>query len=499
VYYHFIGTKQEDDKLIFNAPANPKWLIGAEVTEDGQYVIIDISQDCDPVNLFYYCELSKIDLKTLTAPIPVVKLIDEFRAKFSYVTNEGTLFYLKSNLNAPKDKLIAIDLAHPEESAWKEIIPERENEVLSLVGCVNHDKLLVIHMKDICDYMGLYDLNGKLLENIPMPTLGTIVDLQGRKNQTEFFYKFSSFLSPASFFHYDFTKSEAERNKLFREVNVKDFDASEYETQQVFYNSKDGARIPMFLVHKKGLVKDGNNPTLLYGYGGFSISIQPYFSALRVVLLKHLRGVFAVANIRGGAEYGEEWHKAGTKDKKQNCFDDFCAAAEYLIDNKYSRPEKIAINGGSNGGLLVAACANQRPELFGVAVPQVGVLDMLKFHKFTIGYAWTSDYGCADNAEDFKYLIKYSPLHNVPKKKYPALLVTTADHDDRVSPLHSFKYISAVQHQLGKESFQTAPLLIRIETKAGHGAGKPTTKIIQEYADMYAFIFENLKLQWFDN
>jgi len=299
--------------------------------------------------------------------------------------------------------------------------------------------------------------------------------------------------------HYTFDPAVKEPLTVFRDTDIKDFDANLFHSEQVFYPSRDGTKIPMFIVSKKGLSRDSNNPVWLYGYGGFNYSMQPYFSVSRVIWMKHFNGIYAVANIRGGGEYGEDWHKSGIKENKQNGFDDFQAAAEYLIREKYTQAGLITINGGSNGGLLVAACVNQRPELFGCAVAAVGVLDMLKFHKFTIGHFWTSDYGSSDNEEEFKYLMKYSPLHTVRKgKPYPALLLTTANHDDRVSPLHSYKYISEVQFQLGSEDSQEQPLFIRIEKKAGHGAGKPTTKIIAETADGYTFAAETLNIKWHD-
>jgi len=330
--------------------------------------------------------------------------------------------------------------------------------------------------------------------------IGTIAGFSGKRKENQLFFKLTSFLRPGTIFSCDLSDSNFGKNlnvKITKDTPVKGIDVSNYTTQQIFYPSKDGTKIPMCIVSKKGRPLDGNNPTLLYGYGGFNISITPGFSVSRLIFIEHLGGVLAVANIRGGGEYGETWHKAGSLLNKQNCFDDFQCAAEYLVKNNYTRPEKLSIMGGSNGGLLVGACVNQRPDLFGCVISQVGVLDMLRFHKFTIGHAWTTDYGCADEPKFFEYLLKYSPLHNVKKnKKYPAVMLLTGDHDDRVVPLHSLKFISTLQHELGNNPDQSAPLVIRLETKAGHGAGKPTQKVIEESADTYAFIAFALGAEW---
>ncbi|XP_031573164.1 prolyl endopeptidase-like [Actinia tenebrosa] len=331
--------------------------------------------------------------------------------------------------------------------------------------------------------------------------IGSIVGYSGRKRDSEIFYKFESFLTPGVIYHCDLSEKEL-TPKVFRETKVNGFDPSLYETNQVFYNSKDGTQIPMFIVHKKGITMDSNNAVFLYGYGGFNISITPSFSVTRIMFIHHLGGILAIANIRGGGEYGETWHRGGMLANKQNVFDDFQCAAEYLIKNKYTSPKKITICGGSNGGLLVTACINQRPELFGCAISQVPVTDMLKFQKFTIGHAWTTDFGCSDKKEEFEWLIKYSPLHNikVPDNgvQYPAVLLLTADHDDRVVPLHSFKYIAELQHTLGGVKHQSNPLLIRVDTKAGHGFGKPTAKLIEEYSDIFSFIARNVGAKWLD-
>jgi len=496
VYYHQICTPQSEDKLIFETPDEPGWMFGAEVSDDGRYFVLRVFKDCDPINKFYYADLNNLDLTKLNGLIPVIKLIDTFDAEYSLVTNESTLFFFKTNLNAPKYKVIAIDLDNPSPEHRKEIIPESKN-VLSYVFCVHQNILVVCYMKDVVDVLELYSLDGKLIKNLSIP-LGTINSPSGWKQDTMFFYKFTSFLEPGTIYRYDFNENDdTKRLTVFREAAVTGFNPSQFETKQVFFQSKDGTRIPMFIVYKKPVKLDSNNPVLLYGYGGFNYAIQPSFSSFRIVWLQHFNGILAIPNIRGGGEYGEEWHQAGVKHKKQNVFDDFQAAAKYLIQEKYTNPKLLSISGGSNGGLLVGACINQTPELYGCAVAAVGVMDMLRFHKFTIGNQWCSDYGCADNLEDFKYLIKYSPVHNVPKgKPFPAVLLVTADHDDRVPPLHSYKYIAALQNELGNEPYQSSPLLIRIDTKAGHGGGRPTAKIIEEQADVYSFIAYSLGLTW---
>eukprot|EP01127_Copromyxa_protea_P008740 TRINITY_DN2006_c0_g1_i1.p1 TRINITY_DN2006_c0_g1~~TRINITY_DN2006_c0_g1_i1.p1 ORF type:complete len:733 (-),score=177.81 TRINITY_DN2006_c0_g1_i1:54-2252(-) len=499
-YYHRIGTPQSEDKLIFATPDHPKWNMGGYVSNDGQYLIISIHESTDPVNLLYWASLKDFDPESLgDSGISVTKLVDTFEAEFEEITNEGSLFYFKTNLDAPLYKIICIDFENPARENWRDVIPQSSKDVLSYVQCVNNDNLLVCWIRDVVDILELYNLQGKLLRQFEMPGLGSVASISAKHDHKEFFYSFTSFLAPSTIYHYQFTEDGEGKLSTFREATFKNFDPNDYVTEQVFYPSKDGTKIPMFIVHKKSLVRDGNNPTYLYGYGGFNISIQPYFSAIRLAWLSNFNGIYAVANIRGGGEYGEEWHKAGTKEKKQNVFDDFHAAAEYLVENNYTNPKRISIHGGSNGGLLVAACVNQRPELYGVGVAAVGVMDMLKFHTYTIGHFWTADYGCSDNPEDFEYLIKYSPVHNVKAgTPYPSVLLTTADHDDRVSPLHSYKLIASLQNTLGKEEYQKNPLLIRIEKKAGHGAGTPTSKIIEEHSDVYAFVAHEMGLEWSD-
>jgi prolyl oligopeptidase len=365
---------------------------------------------------------------------------------------------------------------------WTEIVPQTA-ETLQGANIINN-QFVADYLKDAYSQFRIYDINGKFVRNVELPGIGTAGGFNGKRTDTETFYSYSSFNAPPTIYRYDMRSGKSE---IFRKADVK-FDPNAYEVKQVKYASKDGTQIPMFIVHKKGLKLDGTNPTLLYGYGGFNVSLTPGFSVSRLIWLEN-GGVYAVPSLRGGGEYGEEWHKAGTKLQKQNVFDDFIGAAEYLIREKYTQPSKLAISGGSNGGLLVGAALNQRPDLFGAALPAVGVMDMLRFHKFTIGRAWTSDYGSADNAEEFAALYKYSPLHNIKKgTKYPAVMVTTADHDDRVVPAHSFKYAATLQEMHAGDT----PVLIRIETKAGHGAGKPTAKVIEEQADIYGFLMKNL-------
>lgn len=478
LYYHKVGTSQSEDKLIYERPDHKEWGFGGEVTEDGMYLIINVWKDTDPRNLIFYKDLTKQDSR-------VVELISEFENDYRFLGNDGKIFYFLTDYQAPRKRIIAINIENPDRKNWREVIPQVDETIAdaNLVG----NYIIVSYLKDAYTQTKLYDLSGKFIREVKYPTIGTASGFYGRRNDTETFYTFTSFAVPPTIYRYNLATGVSE---VFRQPSVK-FNPEEIEVKQVFYRSKDGTRVPMFIVHKKGIRLDGNNPTLLYGYGGFNISLTPSFSVSRIVWLE-MGGVFAMPNLRGGGEYGEEWHRAGTKLKKQNVFDDFIAAAEWLINNKYTSPKKLAISGGSNGGLLVGAVLNQRPELFGAALPAVGVMDMLRFHKFTIGWAWTSEYGSPDNPDEFKAIYAYSPLHNIKKgTKYPAVLITTADHDDRVVPAHSFKYAATLQEaQAG-----TAPILIRIETRAGHGAGKPTSKQIDEQADIYAFLIKNLEIK----
>lgn len=500
LYYHVLGTKQSEDVLCCEFPDHPKWSMGAEVSDCGKYLVLTPHEGCAPVNRLFYCDLEKYKdgLQDASGQLLYEKVVDNFDAEYEYITNEGTLFTFKTNLNAPLYKLINIDLLKPEMEHWRTLVEEDERDVLQWAACVKQNLLVLCYLHDVKNLLYLHNMSGERIMCFPLD-IGSIVGFTGRKKDSEIFYQFTSFLSPGIIYHCDLTQ-ENFKPKVFRETMVKGFDQSKYQTIQVFYPSKDGTQIPMFIVHKKDISLDGSHPVFLYAYGGFNISITPSFSVSRIVFMRYLGGIIAVPNLRGGGEYGEKWHQAGCFGNKQNVFDDFQHAAIYLTQQKYTSPEKIAICGGSNGGLLVGACINQRPELFGCAISQVPVMDMLKFHKFTIGHAWTTDYGNPDTKEDFEWLIKYSPLHNIkiPENgaQYPSLLLLTADHDDRVVPLHSLKYIAQLHHVIGDYNKQTNPLLIRVDTKAGHGFGKPTSKIIQEYSDIYAFIARNLRLKW---
>jgi len=477
MYYHRLGTAQSEDPLIYERPEDKEKFVGGSVTDDGKYLIIYVGKGTSPMNMIYYKDLSAANSR-------ILPLVDKLENEYSFLDNIGTTFYLKTDKNAPRGRIVAVDI-NDKDKKWKEIVPQAD-EPIDGIGFVNN-QFAISYLKDAYTQIRIFDTNGKLIRTVELPGIGSAGGFGGKRTDTETFYSYNSFTSTPTIYRYDMKTGKSE---IFRQANVK-FNPSDYEAKQIFYNSKDGTRVPMFIVHKKGLKMDGSNPTLLYGYGGFSASMTPSFSVSRLMWLE-MGGVFAMPNIRGGAEYGEEWHIAGTRLKKQNVFDDFIAAAEYLIKEKYTSPSKLAIQGGSNGGLLVGAVLNQRPDLFGAAVPAVGVMDMLRFHKFTIGRAWTSDYGSAENPEEFKALYAYSPLHNIKKgAKYPAVLITTADHDDRVVPAHSFKYAATLQEAQGG----SAPVLIRIETKAGHGAGKPTAKIIEEQADIYGFLMKNLGMQ----
>ncbi len=477
LYYHRLGTPQSDDTLIYERPDQKDWGFGGGVSEDGRFLIISVWLGTDPRNLVFY--------KDLSAPnAPIVELINTFEASYNFIDNEGDRFWFSTDLEAPRSRVIAIDTKQPDRNHWQEVIPQVA-ETLEGVGILNN-QFVASYLKDAHSQVKLFDLNGTPIREVEFPGLGSVGGFGGKRHDTETFYSFTSFTTPPTIYRYDLVKNE---RRLFRKPNV-DFNPDNYETKQVFYASKDGTQIPMFIVHKKGLVLDGTNPTYLYGYGGFGVSLTPSFSVSALVWLER-GGIFAQPNLRGGGEYGEDWHQAGTKLKKQNVFDDFIAAAEWLIDHKYTSPKKLAIAGGSNGGLLVGACMTQRPDLFGAALPAVGVLDMLRFHKFTIGWAWISEYGTPEDADEFKALYAYSPLHSLkPGTTYPATLITTADHDDRVVPAHSFKFAAALQTAHKGE----APVMIRIETKAGHGAGKPTAKIIEESADKWAFLVKVLAL-----
>ena len=476
VYYHRLGTAQAADTLIFESPEFPKRGWGASITDDGRYLLLYGSEGTDPHHRLYY-----IDLKDPLQPDlagPVVKLVDVIEAVYQVVGNRGSVLYVQTDLAAPRNRVIAIDLTAPAKADWKTVVPEAKS-VIESTGMVG-GRLVVNYMVDARTQLSLFGLDGQALGEIPLPGIGTVAAVRGRHDENEMFFNFTSFVFPTTNYRCDLATGKVE---VFQSPKVA-FDASLYETKQVFYHSRDGTRVPMFITARKGLKLDGSHPTLLYAYGGFNISVQPAFSTTAVAWLE-LGGIYAVPNLRGGGEYGREWHEAGTKERKQNVFDDFAAAGDWLVQEHYTAHDKLVISGGSNGGLLIGATVNQRPDLARVALPAVGVMDMLRFQKFTIGWAWASDYGSSDDAAGFKYLSAYSPVHNIRSGvKYPAVLVTTGDHDDRAHPWHAFKYTAAMQAANPDAEF---PTFIRIETKAGHGAGKPVTKIIEETADKLAF------------
>ena len=474
LYLHRLGSPQSDDRLVYERRDHKDWGFAGGVTDDGGYLLIHVWQGTEVKNGVFY-----IDLRSGG---PVVELLRDFDASYDFIGNDGPVFWFRTDRDAPRSRIIAIDVRSPDRGSWREIIPESK-EALQTVALVG-ERFIAHYLKDARSQVRIFTLDGRLEKELELPGIGTASGFTGRRRDRETFYAFSGFTHPSTIFRYDFGSGHSAVHRQPRLL----FRPDEFETRQVFYASRDGTRVPMFITHRKGLVLNGQNPTYLYGYGGFNVSETPGFSVGSLVWME-MGGIYAVANLRGGGEYGEEWHQAGTKSRKQNVFDDFIAAAEWLVANRYTSPPKLAIGGGSNGGLLVGACLNQRPDLFGAALPDVGVMDMLRFHKFTIGWAWVSDYGSSENAEEFKTLLAYSPLHNLrPGTRYPATLITTADHDDRVVPAHSFKYAAALQSAQGG----AAPVLIRIETRAGHGAGKPTAKIIDEAADSWAFLVRNL-------
>lgn len=474
LYYHRLGTDQSEDILIYERPEHKEWGFNGFVTEDGKYLIISVWKGTDSKNLVFYQDLTQPNAK-------VIELISEFEASYSFIDYQGDIFWFTTDLDAPRSRVIAINI---NTKTHTEIIPEAP-ETLEGVNILNN-QFIADYLKDAHTQMKIFNLDGSFVREIELPGIGSAGGFGGKRYDTETFYSYTSFTAPNTIYRYNLLTGES---TIYRQAQV-DFNPDDYETQQVFYPSKDGTSIPMFITAKKGVELNGNNPTILYGYGGFNISLTPSFSISRLVWLE-MGGVYAIANLRGGGEYGENWHQAGTKLKKQNVFDDFISAAEWLIKNRYTSTQKLAIMGGSNGGLLVGACMIQRPDLFAAVLPAVGVLDMLRFHKFTIGWAWCSDYGSPENPEEFQALYAYSPLHNLkPGTAYPATLITTGDHDDRVVPAHSFKFASALQENHIGEN----PVLIRIETKAGHGAGKPTDKTIEEIADQFAFLKQVLQI-----
>ncbi|MBE9142802.1 prolyl oligopeptidase family serine peptidase [Planktothrix mougeotii] len=476
LYYHRLGTPQSEDALIYERPDHKEWGFNGFLTEDGKYLIISVWQGTEPKNLVFYQDLTQLNS-------PVIELISEFKASYRFIDYEGENFWFTTDLDAPRSRVIAINI---NTKTHTEVIPQAP-ETLEGVNILNN-QFITDYLKDAHTQIKIFNLDGSFVREIELPGIGSADGFAGKRYDTETFYSYTSFTTPNTIYRYNLVTGES---TIYRQANV-DFNPDEYETQQIFYPSKDGTLIPMFITAKKGIELNGNNPTILYGYGGFNISLTPSFSISRLVWLE-MGGIYAIANLRGGGEYGEDWHQAGIKLKKQNVFDDFIGAAEWLIKKGYTSSQKLAIMGGSNGGLLVGACMIQRPDLFAAALPAVGVLDMLRFHKFTIGWAWCSDYGSPENPEEFQALYAYSPLHNLKSETaYPATLITTGDHDDRVVPAHSFKFAATLQENHVGEN----PVLIRIETKAGHGAGKPTAKIIEEIADEFAFLKQVLNMNF---
>jgi prolyl oligopeptidase len=476
LFFHKLGTSQKEDQLIYGGDATPRRYIGAGVTDDNRFLVISASKSTTG-NELYVQDLSR-------EGSPIVKIVDNFEGNHNVIDNAGSKLYIHTNLNAPNYKVVTVDASNPRPENWKDLIPETKNVLDISTG---GGKLFANYLKDATSMVIQYDMDGRSERTITLPGIGSASGFYAKKTEKELYYTFTSYVYPATIFKYNIGSGQS---VVWKKSGV-DFDPSNYISKQVFYKSKDGTSIPMIITHKKGIELNGQNPTLLYAYGGFGVSITPSFSTSNIVLLEQ-GGIYAVANLRGGGEYGEKWHLAGTKMQKQNVFNDFIAAAEYLVDKKYTSKNYLAIAGGSNGGLLVGAVMSQRPELFKVAFPAVGVLDMLRYNKFTAGAGWAYDYGTAeDSKEMFDYLVKYSPYHALkPGVSYPATLITTADHDDRVVPAHSFKFAARLQeYHKG-----TSPTLIRIETNAGHGAGKPTGKIIEEQADKWAFMFYNMGL-----
>ncbi len=477
LYYHRIGTDQSEDELVYERPDHKNWGFGGGVTDDGRYLIINVWVGTANKNGLFYLDLSSPGAE-------VVELLNDFDASYSVIDNDGSLFWIQTDLDAPKSRVIAIDINSPARANWAEVISEAV-EPLQGVGTLG-ERFFASYLKDAQSMIRIFALDGSPMGKVKLPGVGSVSVSGGKRHETESFFSFSSYTTPSTIYRYNAATNTSE---VFRKPNV-DFNPKDFVTRQVFYTSKDGTRVPMFITHKKGLKRDGQNPTILYGYGGFNIPLTPRFSVSNLVWME-MGGVYAVANLRGGSEYGEEWHQGGMKLNKQNVFDDFIAAAEWLIDSRYTSTPKLAIQGRSNGGLLVGAVMTQRPDLFGACLPGVGVMDMLRFEKFTIGWAWASDYGSVENEEEFKALRAYSPYHNLkPGTCYPPTFIVTADRDDRVVPAHSFKFAAALQNAQGCDN----PVLIRIETRAGHGGGKPTDKQIAERSDEFAFLTKALHM-----
>lgn len=498
IFFHKVGTAQSEDTLLMEAKGlgNEEFMFGVEVSEDGAYLIITVSESCAPKNMLYVAPLANFDIsspKETFAESNIIKTIDEMDAEYEYYGNDGKTFYVVTNKDAPNKRVCSLNI---DSSELVDIISENECPIQQF-RILNKDLLCVNYMKDVCSSIKFFNMDGSKNNDVPMSFKSADLTVSGCREHGDLFVYETSFLTPGTIHYMDLTK-DSKSFSVFKEAKVPGYDSSEYQAKQVFYKSKDGTKIPMFILSKKSVELNGKNPTCLYGYGGFNISITPGFSVSKILWMQLLGGVYAIANIRGGGEYGENWHQQGIKDRKQNVFDDFCNAGEYLIEQKYTSNENLCIEGGSNGGLLVGACCNQRPDLFAVGLAHVGVMDMLRFNKFTIGYAWCSDFGNPDESEEFDALYAYSPLHNIPAlpegKQYPSFLGLTADHDDRVVPLHTMKFMAQLQHSVGSNTWQTNPLLTLIEVKAGHGAGKSLSKQIAQRAKIMAFVAKCLRI-----
>lgn len=477
LYFHKMGTPQSEDYVVYERPDDGELFIGGGVTEDGNWLVINVSKGTERMNMVYFKNLTM-------SKAPIMPLVVDRKNSYSLIGNDGSVFYFRTDRDAPRGKVVRVD-ALAATPVWTDVVPESA-DTLNGVQFINN-QFVLNYMKDAATRIKIYETDGKFVRDVELPGIGSAGGFGGKRTDWETFYSYSSYNAPPTIYRYDMKSG---KSTVFREAKVK-FDPSLYEVKQVFYPSKDGTKVPMFVTYKKGIKLDGMNPTILYGYGGFNVASTPSFSVSRIAWME-MGGVYAVAGIRGGSEYGKEWWKGGSRLNKQNTFDDFAWAGKWLIENKYTSTPKLAIQGGSNGGLLVGAVLNQNPDLFGAALPAVGVMDMLRFTEFTVGAAWKSDYGDPRDAADFKVMYAYSPYHNAKGgTKYPATLVTTADHDDRVFPAHSFKYAAAMQAAQAGD----APVLIRIETKAGHGAGKPTSKQIEELADIYGFLMKNLGMK----
>ncbi|HEX8327614.1 MAG TPA: prolyl oligopeptidase family serine peptidase [Hymenobacter sp.] len=480
LFYHKLGTPQSTDQLVFGGEKTPRRYIGASLTEDERFLVIS-GANTTSGNELYIQDLSKPNS-------PIMTVVDNEKSEVGVLDNVGSKLYIETNYNAPNGRIVTVDVANPKPANWKDLIPESKNVLRATTG---GGKIFANYLKDATSLIEQYDMSSKKERSIALPSVGTAGGFGTKREEKETYYTFTSYIYPPTIFKYDIATG---KSTVFKKAGVQ-FDPTKFESKQVFYNSKDGTRVPMIITYKKGTVLNGKNPTLLYAYGGFNVSVTPSFSTSNIVLLEN-GGIYAVANLRGGGEYGEKWHEAGTKLKKQNVFDDFIAAGEYLIKNNYTSKDYLAISGGSNGGLLVGAVMAQRPDLVKVAFPAVGVMDMLRYNQFTAGAGWASDYGTAqDSKEMFEYLYNYSPYHALKPASYPATMVTTADHDDRVVPAHSFKFASKLQEsQKG-----TAPVLIRVETKAGQGAGRSTAQVISEQTDKWSFMFQNMNVTPYQN